>query len=496
MHPSLTPIVRSEALTTAYLEENGILPLEIAGGRLKVATCQAELDLQVADDLRVLFGGEPELVPVSRDELLEAIQRGYGGAPETVESLIAGLGSHDPVSPAEAGTEDLRHMANQAPVVRLVGLILSEALEARASDVHLEHVAEGLSVRYRIDGVLTGAPSPPAALSGAVVGRIKVMAGMDVAERRRPQDGRFRMRLPERSVDVRASTLPALHGESVVLRLLDQERSPLNLGGLGMDAGSRREFEVLCRRPHGVLLVTGPTGSGKTTTLYAALARIRTGREKVLTVEDPVEYALDGVVQVPVNRKADVTFASALRSILRQDPDILLVGEMRDPETAEISVQAALTGHLVLSTLHTNDAPGALVRLLELGVEPYLVTSSVIGVLAQRLVRLVCPRCAVETALPEETTEAMAACGVPCTHGRRGSGCSHCRGSGYLGRTGIYELLVVDEDIRREILRRRGASPLRALALRSGMRPLRADGWRQVAAGSTTPEEVLRVTQA
>src|SRR5690606_38799608 len=309
------------------------------------------------------------------------------------------------------------------------------------SDVHLEAVPGGLEVRYRVDGVLLKAPSPPPGLAAAVVSRLKVMAEMDVAERRRPQDGRVRLRLEDRRVDVRVSTLPTLYGESAVLRLLEAAGRRLSLAELGMGEDTRAEVEALLGRPHGMLLVTGPTGSGKTTTLYAALDRLRTGREKIVTVEDPIEYALAGVAQVPVNRKAGVTFASALRSILRQDPDVLLVGEMRDPETAEICIQAALTGHLVLSTLHTNDAPGALIRLQDLGTEPYLVASTVEAVLAQRLVRTVCTECAEEEVLAPAAAEEMARAGFPIERVVRGRGCDHCRWTGFRGRTGIYELL-------------------------------------------------------
>ena len=376
-----------------------------------------------------------------------------------------------------------------------MNLLLTEALEARASDVHLESGARGLEVRYRVDGMLKDAISPPSSLAPAVVARLKVMAELDVAERRRPQDGRVRLRVEGRPVDVRVSTLPTLHGESVVLRLLESEGKRVDLADMGMHPRMREQFELLLARPHGVFLATGPTGSGKTTTLYAALGRIRTGREKIVTVEDPVEYALEGIAQVPVNRKAGVTFAAALRSILRQDPDVILVGEMRDSETAEICVQAALTGHLVLSTLHTNDAPGALVRLQDLGIEPYLVASTVEGVLAQRLVRRVCTRCAAEEAPPPPIARELERAGVGAERVLRARGCDGCGGTGYRGRSGIYELLTVDEGIRAEVLRGRGAGAIRSVALENGMRPLRDDGWRQVAAGVTTPDEVLRVTQ-
>jgi len=355
---------------------------------------------------------------------------------------------------------------------------------------------------YRVDGVLQEAPAPPPHLRAAVVSRLKIMAELDIAERRLPQDGRVRLRTGERELDVRVSTLPTLHGESVVLRLLDIEGQRIDLEGLGFADDTLAALLGFAARPHGVLLSTGPTGSGKTTTLYALLDRVRTGREKIVSVEDPVEYELPGVAQVPVHPRLGLTFARALRSILRQDPDVLLVGEMRDPETAEICIQAALTGHLVLSTLHTNDAPGALTRLVDLGVPDYLVASTVQAVLAQRLVRRVCAACADPSAPDAAVAREMAVAGFPAGRVLRGRGCSACRNTGYRGRTGIHELLtvddalraeLVDDALRAELLAAPGTDRLRRVALERGMRPLRADGWRQVAAGVTTPEEVLRV---
>ena len=321
--------------------------------------------------------------------------------------------------------------------------------------------------------MLQDGPAPPAHLKAAIVSRLKIMADLDIAERRVPQDGRIRLRLQDRQVDVRVSTVPVLHGESVVLRLLDKERARIALEDLGMRDKTARDFAEAIRRPHGIVLSTGPTGSGKTTTLYAAIDQIRTGREKILTVEDPVEYELAGVPQVPVHEKVGLTFATALRSLLRQDPDVLLVGEIRDEDTAEIATHAALTGHLVLSTLHTNDAPSALVRLLDLGLAPYLVASTVEAVLAQRLVRRICPAC-----------------------GGKAEGCEACRATGFHGRTGIYELLVMTDELRRALPQHRGAGELRALAIASGMQTLRDDGLRLVSAGITTLAEVDRVTSA
>jgi len=349
-------------------------------------------------------------------------------------------------------------------------------------------------VRYRIDGALVNAPAPPPHLKEVVVSRVKVMAGLDIAERRAPQDGRVRLRLKDREIDVRVSTLPGIHGESVVLRLLDATGQRLSLEELGMESGILEAFDRLVRRPHGIMLVSGPTGSGKTTTLYAALSRIRTGREKIVTVEDPVEYRVSGVTQVQVNPAAGVTFATALRSILRQDPDIILVGEMRDPETAEIAVHAALTGHLVFSTVHTNDAATGITRLLDLGVPNYLVASAVQGILAQRLVRRICAHCKDETELVVEMA-AHAGLAAESTRAWRGRGCERCRGTGYRGRVGIFELLVLDEEIRSEVLLHRGSEAIRKIAARRGMRTMREDGLAKAVAGLTSIEEVERATR-
>ena len=463
----------SDRLTADYLEFNAVLPLRVEGACVEVATWMPEVDSQVLDDLRFVFDAEPQIIEGPEAELRAAIRRVYGGEGVTAEGVIAGMGAAEsgPAAPAETALDDLVQLANEAPVVKLVNLLLLEALEARASDVHVEGYAETLRVRYRIDGVLQDGPAPPAHLKAAIVSRLKIMADLDIAERRVPQDGRIRLPLQNRQVDVRVSTVPTLHGESIVLRLLDKERGRIALDDLGMEEATARRFAEVLGRPHGIVLATGPTGSGKTTTLYAAVESLRTGREKILTVEDPVEYELPGVPQVPVHEKVGLTFATALRSLLRQDPDVLLVGEIRDDETAEIATHAALTGHLVLSTLHTNDAPSALVRLLDLGVASYLVASTVEAVLGQRLVRKVCPACR-----------------------RAAPACPACRGTGYRGRTGIYELLVMTDELRDALPRQRGAAELRDLAVKAGMRTLRDDGRRLVEAGVTTPEEVARVT--
>lgn len=452
-----------------------------------------DVDITAVGEIAVHMGIPLDLRATSADEITVAIEARRLRSEETAADFIAGLGMNG-VSAEALQAHDLEELANQPPVVRLVNLLLSEAVEASASDVHLEAGHGGLSVRYRIDGVLEPAPSPPAAVQAAVVSRLKIMAELDIAERRLPQDGRIRLRHDGIELDVRVSTLPGLHGESVVLRLLRPDGGVLSLEEQGMAEDTLAALLAFTKRPHGLLLATGPTGSGKTTTLHALLRRLHTGREKIVAVEDPVEYELPGIAQVPVRQGAGLTFATALRSILRQDPDVLLVGEMRDSDTAQICVQAALTGHLVLSTLHTNDAPAALTRLLDLGVPEYLVAGTVDLIVAQRLLRRVCDACAVEELLDPATIGPFGVeAAVPLTI-RRGVGCPACRGSGYRGRIGAFELLVVDDALRSAVLDPAARSTLRKVALSGGMRSLRTDGWRLVTAGITTPEEVFRVT--
>jgi general secretion pathway protein E len=498
---SLPSITRVGDWSADYLEQYGVVPIARTGDTLTVATWRETVDPQVFDDLSLAFDADITFERYGEEEVRDAIRRVYGADTVTAESVIAGLSlDGGRVAPEDVPLDDLRTLANEAPVVKLVNLLLLEAIDARASDVHLEGYADALRVRYRIDGVLQEAPSPPAELTAAVVSRLKIMAELDIAERRLPQDGRIQLRLQNRQVDVRVSTLPTLRGESVVLRLLDKERGRIGLAQLGMADDTLRRFAEVVARPHGIVLVTGPTGSGKTTTVYAAVDLIRTGREKILTVEDPVEYQLPGVPQVPVNEKIGLTFATALRALLRQDPDVMLIGEIRDGETAEIATQASLTGHLVLSTLHTNDAPSALPRLLDLGVEAYLVATTVEAVIAQRLVRVLCSRCRVHAPAPpgwwrdfgdEDALTTLGLGGV-----WRNVGCAECRHTGYRGRAGLYELLTMTEELRTELLRQRGAGELRRLAIASGMRSLRLDGLRLVESGVTTIEEVLRVTHA
>jgi general secretion pathway protein E len=484
-----------ESFAAEYLEYYRMLPLELTEERLRVAV-SGDPNAEAIADLRDSYGASVELVQVAEDELLDAIRRTYA-ASESVVELVRDL-SVDSTLAGAAGDEslaDVRDLASQPPVIRFVNLLIREAHDGSASDIHLEATREGLRVRLRIDGVLGELPSPPRGLQAAVVSRIKLLAELDISERRQPQDGRIRVRLESRELDLRVSTVPTLHGESVVLRLLDRGGRPVGLDELGMPPEILTSFERLARKPHGILLSTGPTGSGKTTTLYAALGLRHPSEEKVITVEDPVEYHLAGVTQVPVHQKAGVTFAAALRSILRQDPDVLMVGEMRDRETAGIAVQAAMTGHLVFSTLHTNDAAGALARLADLGVEPYMIAATLEGVLAQRLVRRICPHCR-ESYRPDAAVVALLAQRpVGSISLERGRGCEACRHTGYRGRIGIFELLVMTDELRRDLAAGLDLGATRRRLREAGVPGLREDAWAKVQGGVTTVEEVLRVVE-
>jgi general secretion pathway protein E len=483
-----------ESFQAEYLEYNGILPLEITGDRLRVAVA-GDPAIEVLDDLEMSFGLQLDLLPVAASDLHDGIRRAFSAA-ESVVELVRDL--NDTIT-ADGDTDapyvDARDLANQPPVIRFVNLLIREAHQAHASDIHLESAREGLRVRFRLDGVLVDMPAPPKGLQAAVVSRVKLLASLDIAERRAPQDGRMRLRLEERELDLRVSTVPTLHGESVVLRLLDRGGRPVGLDELGLAPADFAALRALAERPHGIVLATGPTGNGKTTTLYAALGLRRATAEKIITVEDPVEYQLDGVTQVQVNTRAGMTFGSALRSILRQDPDVLMIGEMRDTETALIAVQAAITGHLVFSTLHTNDAVSALARLVNLGVQPYMVSAALEAVLAQRLVRRICTHCRERYRPDPEAVALLAQRPVGNVTLERGRGCSECRETGYRGRTGLFELLRITEEIKQASARGDDATRLRGLARDQGMTTLRDDGWHKVQAGITTIEEVLRVTQ-
>src|SRR5712691_5080020 len=489
--PSALPVVKN--LSAKYLRQYAVCPVSVENGLLTVATADP-LNPLVVDDLQQSTGLAVKLVVSAPDAIGEAIDRTYDGAATPLQRIVEGM-EDDRVGDGDEDVNHLRDMAFEAPVVRLVNLLVENAISAEASDIHIEPFEDTLRIRYRIDGILYEQEAPPRRLQAAVTSRIKIMAEMNIAERRLPQDGRIRVTLHGRRVDIRVSTIPTVHGESIVMRLLDRSSVFLPLERLGFMPQMMARFEKLIQRPHGIILVTGPTGSGKTTTLYAALDKINSPDRKIITVEDPVEYQLKGVNQIPVKPKIGLTFASGLRHIVRQDPDVILIGEIRDLETAEIAIQAALTGHLVFSTLHTNDAPSAITRLEDMGVEPYLVSSVLEAVLAQRLVRRICEGCRVHDAPARADLEGL---GLDADGGYtlyRGKGCDECRGTGYRGRFGIYELFPITEDVRSLVLRRASTPEIRRHAVEAGMTTLRLDGLAKAREGHTTVEEILRVTQ-
>jgi general secretion pathway protein E len=479
-------------LSLAYLKDLRIFPLGRQEGGLRLAVADP-YDSRPLNDLAILIGERIIPVIAPADEILRAINRDFErrseGAKEMVEEIAAG--DNDSRAPEP---EDLLDVSDEAPVIRFVNSLITQGYKERASDIHIEPFESELIVRYRIDGILYEALRPPHKSHAAIVSRIKIMGALNIAEKRLPQDGRFRVRIAGKDVDVRVSTLPTAFGERVVLRLLDHGSQVLQLEDIGLAPDLLRQLDTMIRKSHGIFLVTGPTGSGKTTTLYAALTRLNNREKNIITVEDPIEYQLPGVGQIQVNAKIDLTFANGLRSILRQDPDIIMVGEIRDAETAEIAVQSALTGHMVFSTLHTNDAAGALTRLVEMGIEPFLAASSIVGIIAQRLVRQICPHCR-ESYRPSPNL--LADAGLPDDGALyyRGRGCERCMGLGYRGRSGIYELLPVEEETRELLLARKDAATIKAAAQRKGMKSLRDAGLAKAAAGETTLEEVLRVTQ-
>jgi general secretion pathway protein E len=478
--PAVSP--ETERLSSQFLRQAKILPLRLEGQTLTLAMADP-LDFETLSAARMATGLDilPEIATES--EILDALERYYGEAEK--ESAVLSRDGEE----AAADLEHLRDMASEAPVIRLVNAMIASAVERRASDIHLEPFEREFRVRFRIDGVLHQEEAPPRELKAAIISRVKLMARLNIAERRLPQDGRIKVKALGREVDLRVSTLPTLYGESVVMRLLDRSAGDFyDLHNLGFDPLMLGRMEHFTAMPHGIFLVTGPTGSGKSTTLYAALKRINQTDKKIITIEDPVEYQMDGINQIHVNSQIGLTFAAGLRHIVRQDPDVVMVGEIRDRETADVAIRAALTGHFVYSTLHTNDAPSAIARLTDMGVENYLISSSVVAVLAQRLVRVICTSCQVSAG------ERMSPYGemIPSW---RGAGCEHCFGSGYKGRVGIFELMELNEGMRKRIMANADAGELTQLARQNGMRPLREDGWLKVAGGVTTADEVIRVTQ-
>ncbi|MEB2283976.1 MAG: type II secretion system protein GspE [Polyangiaceae bacterium UTPRO1] len=487
------------SLPMQFARKHLVLPLarEPEGVAVAVGDPRA---LAPLDDLRVLYGAPIRPIVVPPDALIEALNRAYDLASGSAADLMGNLEEErlDLIATELEEPRDLLEASDEAPIIRLVNSLLFQAVKDRASDIHIEPFERQLAVRFRVDGILYDVISPPKRFQPVIISRVKVMAGLDIAEKRLPQDGRIRTKVAGKDIDVRVSVIPTAYGERVVLRLLDRAATLLGLEELGLTGRNLALVERLIRQSHGIVLVTGPTGSGKTTTLYAALSTINSTERNIITIEDPIEYQLQGVGQMQVNPKIDLTFANGLRSILRQDPDVIMVGEIRDGETAEIAIQAALTGHLVFSTLHTNDSASAVTRLVEMGTEPFLVSSSVLAVMAQRLLRRVCDRC---RRLLQPTPEMLAEVGIAPERasGRTlyagGAGCEACKHTGYRGRTGIHELLVVDDDIRALIMKNADASAIRRAAVAAGMATLREDGADKILTGETTIEEVLRVTQ-
>ena len=482
-----------------FIYREALFPIRQNNGTLVVATSDP-FNLYPLDELSVATGLTVVPVLATREEIAKRIKTHLGVGSETIDLLLAQSGD-DRIELREGADRDaeLSELAQEPSVVRLVNEILLEAIELRASDVHIESQRSGLRVRYRIDGVLHAQPVPPEIhrFQAAIISRLKIMSRLNIAEHRLPQDGRIQLRTGGREVDIRVSVIPMIHGEGLVLRLLDKGAMEFSLSHLGMENDLYAKFQELIRLPHGIILVTGPTGSGKTTTLYSALLEIKSDETKIITTEDPVEYQLEGINQIQVHPKIGLTFANLLRSILRHDPDIILVGEIRDLETAENAIQASLTGHLVFSTLHTNDAAGAYTRLIDMGLEPFLVSSTTEAVMAQRLVRTLCPHCKQPyhpkpEALPSDFPQDGLASGAPLY---RQVGCRDCRHVGYRGRVGLFELLITTEEIRQLSHERVSSWAIQQAAVRQGMRTLREDGWRKVLAGRTTIDEVLRVTK-
>jgi general secretion pathway protein E len=492
LHPETSLVAR---IPISYARKHLLLPCRTASGEL-VLLSGKEDSREAIDEMRFL-AGPVRVVPAPAEEILARIDATYERIQTPERDIAEGLSEEWDldVTAAIEETKDLLDSPDEAPVIRFVHSVLFRAIRERSSDIHFEPYEKELVVRNRVDGILYPMVSAPRKWHAPAVSRIKVMAGLDIAERRLPQDGRIRIRLGGKEIDIRVSTVPTSFGERAVLRILDRSSILLGLSDLGLAPQDLESLERFLSRSSGILLVTGPTGSGKTTTLYAALRRLDSGTKNIITIEDPVEYQIQGIGQIQVNPKIHLTFAGGLRSILRQDPDIIMVGEIRDQETAEIAIQASLTGHLVLSTLHTNDSASAVTRLVDMGIEPFLVASSVSGVIAQRLVRRLCPDCKVPYDPGPAEIRGLGLSNLPKGPFYRPSGCAKCINTGYLGRTGLYEILPADEAIRSLILTRADADGIKALAVSRGMRTVLEAGVEKIAAGTTSVEEVLRVTQ-
>jgi len=474
-----------ETLSPRFLRQFRVLPIAIQDQTVRLAMADP-LDFETIAAVRNCTGLRVEPVLATEAELLDAIEKHYGHAAKANKADLDFAGG---TMEGNEDLEQLRDMASEAPVIRLVNAMIASAVEKRASDIHVEPFEKDFRIRYRIDGVLYNQDPPPKELKAAIISRIKLMAKLNIAERRLPQDGRIKIKSVGREIDLRVSTLPTLYGESVVMRILDRSAGDFyDLQKLGFTGGMLGRMEHFTKLPHGIFLVTGPTGSGKSTTLYSALKLINQSDKKIITIEDPVEYQMDGINQIHVNPTIGLTFAAGLRHIVRQDPDVIMIGEIRDRETADIAIRSALTGHFVYSTLHTNDAPSAITRLTDMGVENYLITSSLVSVLAQRLVRRICQQCKAPAGTRVSPTGEV-------VHVFQGRGCENCFGSGYTGRIGIFEQMELNDEIRSLIMKNEDASILTAAAKRNGMNTLREDGWKKVREGVTTADEVMRVTQ-
>ncbi|MFH1367988.1 MAG: GspE/PulE family protein [Elusimicrobiota bacterium] len=482
-------------ISAKFSHRYNLVPINLQNDVLTVAVSDP-LAVHAFDDLRLMFGCDVSPVLATGNEILKALKKLYGLGADTMEKIAA----DDETVPEAANEKESSETVGDedASIVKFVNQIIEEAYHDRATDIHLEPFENDMIIRYRIDGILHEASIPPQVTryQSAIISRIKIMADMDIAEKRLPQDGRIQFKMGDEIVDLRVSTLPVIHGESVDLRILPRKQMLLGLDQLGLPEDYQKKTEKLIKRPHGIILVTGPTGHGKTTTLYACLSKINSPDKKIITVEEPVEYQLKGINQIPVHSKIGLTFANGLRAILRQDPDVIMVGEIRDQETAEIAIRASLTGHLVFSTLHTNNAPAAVTRLVDMGIEPYLVASSIEAIMAQRLVRLVCKNCRVED---RSDTDFLKSIGFPRDFKgkiyKAGPGCEECRHTGYRGRTAIYELLMLDDELKKLVVEKVSAGLIKKEAIRKGMKTLRDDGWDKVRAGLTTLEEIIRVTQ-
>jgi general secretion pathway protein E len=484
-------------LPITYAKKALVLPLRRENGTILAATSEP-LHLTTIDDLAALLGADISLCLAPSEKILDTLNRLHSEDMNRAEDTVQEMEEEDLTFLAAELDEptDLLEVTDDAPIIRLVNSLLSQAIRERASDIHIEPFEKEMIARFRIDGILYNILTIQKRYQASIASRIKIMSGLNIAEKRLPQDGGMRIKIAGKDVDIRVSIVPTAFGERIVLRLLYRESALLPLDQIGFTGETLTRFNEMIERPHGIVLVTGPTGSGKTTTLYAALSKINSPDKNIITIEDPIEYQLKGIGQIQVNAKIQLTFAAGLRSVLRQDPDVILVGEIRDSETAEIAIQAALTGHLVFSTLHTNDSAGAVTRLIDMKIEPFLISSSVMGILAQRLVRVLCKECREPYQItPAEINELEIKTGVEGATAYRAKGCEACFQTGYFGRSAIYELLTVDDEMRQMIMKNSDASMIKALAIEKGMSTLRQDGAAKVLQGITSVDEVVRVTQ-